>query len=343
MQRAQSVDIDPDDFVDVKDFDNPFFKLERGTTFNYEAKTDQGLETVDFHVTYKTVEILGVTCIEVVDTVRVDGELVEKTRDWFAEDEDGNVWYFGEASRDYENGKVVSTEGSWKAGVDGAEPGIIMLADPQVGDKYKEEDAPGVAEDHAVVVADDATASVPYGDFEKLIKIKDINPLEGNAFEFKFYSDKVGGAVLEVNPETGERLELVGIEYAGDGKNNSLKGAFGDDQLLGRAGNDFLRGYAGNDSVQGDAGADSFYFGEIRNGIVERDVILDYDRSEGDRIILPDGRASVEDQVLKNGVWRLVLEGDGDVVRLPGVHDRDGDGSILDDLRIEPPGQELFA
>ena len=123
--------INPNDFVPV--IDNPFFDLQPGTTFTTESP--DGSETDTFVVTRQTKVIDGVTCVVVKDTALVDGELVEKTNDYFAQDKAGNVWYFGEDTKEFENGKVVSTEGTWRAGVDGATPGFIMLASPQVGNE----------------------------------------------------------------------------------------------------------------------------------------------------------------------------------------------------------------
>ncbi|HEX2448046.1 MAG TPA: hypothetical protein VHK26_07660, partial [Methyloceanibacter sp.] len=153
---AKQSGIDLPNFVDG--IDNPLFPLEPGTTFTYESKSPDGeiLERVETTVTQETKEILGVTCVVVDDkTFDANGNLLESTLDYFAQDEVGNVWYFGEDTRSFEDGHV-SKEGSWLAGkhVPGgeiAEPGIIMLASPEKGDFYKQELAPGVAEDEATV------------------------------------------------------------------------------------------------------------------------------------------------------------------------------------------------
>ena len=138
------------------------------------------------------------------------GELIEDTADWYAQDSAGNVWYFGELSKNYEEGELVDIDGSWKAGVDGAIPGIVMLADPRPGDVYRQEYALGEAEDMATVVnRDEEAVVVPYGDFsEEILKNGEYTPIDPEVFEFKYYSPGVG-MVLEVNPETGERVELV--------------------------------------------------------------------------------------------------------------------------------------
>ena len=131
------------------------------------------------------------------DTVTVDGEVVEDTRDWYAQDRDGNVWYFGEETAEYEDGKVVSTEGSWEAGVDGALPGIVMHAAPEVGDAYRQEFYEGEAEDLAEVVRDGESATVPAGTFDDVVVIKEWNPLEPESIEEKSFAQGVG-MVLEV-------------------------------------------------------------------------------------------------------------------------------------------------
>jgi hypothetical protein len=100
--------------------DNPYFPLQPGTTFVYEGRTEKGNEHNEVYVSSETRAILGVTCVVVSDTVTVDGNLEEATLDWYAQDRQGAVWYFGEDSREFENGAVVSTAGSWEAGVDGA-------------------------------------------------------------------------------------------------------------------------------------------------------------------------------------------------------------------------------
>jgi hypothetical protein len=199
--------IQPADFVDT--IDNPFLPLTPGQTLIYEADTPDGLEHIEVAVTYDTRTILGVACVVVHDTVTLDGQLIEDTFDWYAQDRDGNVWYFGEDSRTYENGVLVSTEGSWEAGVDSAKPGIVMEADPQVGDSYRQEYYVGVAEDTAEVVSLNESVTVPYGSFESCVETKDFTPLEPGVVEYKFYAAGVG-QVLTL--EGGVRVELIRIE-----------------------------------------------------------------------------------------------------------------------------------
>ena len=144
-----TVDIDPDDFVEV--IDNPYLPLQPGTRWVYEGVEDGETERVEVEVTTDRRDVMGISAVVVRDTVYEDGELIEDTYDWFAQDVDGNVWYLGEDSREFEDGELVSTEGSWEAGVDGALPGIVMLADPEVGDAYRQEFYEDEAEDMAEV------------------------------------------------------------------------------------------------------------------------------------------------------------------------------------------------
>ena len=199
--------IDPDDFVE--EVDNPFFPLRPGTMLVYESHTPDGLERQEMKITRDTKTILGVSCVVVHDVVTLDGEVVEDTLDWYAQDRAGNVWYFGEESKDYEDGELVSLGGSWKAGRDGAQPGIIMEAHPQVGDLYRQEFMPGEAEDLARVAGLNASVVVPYGSFTGLLATQDFSPLEPGIVEQKFYAPGIG-TVLEIGADGG-RNELVDI------------------------------------------------------------------------------------------------------------------------------------
>jgi hypothetical protein len=202
-------EIDPANFVER--VDNPYFPLEPGTTFVFEGETEDGVERVEDYVTRDTKEILGVTCVVLRDRVTIDGELVEETLDWFAQDREGNVWYFGEETKDYEDGEAVSTAGSFEAGKDGAQPGIIMEADPQVGDSYRQEFYEGKAVDMAEVLSLSERVSVPHGSFDNVLLTKDWNPLEPEVLEHKYYAPGVGpiGSVKVVGGP--ERVDLVEI------------------------------------------------------------------------------------------------------------------------------------
>ncbi len=200
--------IDPANFV--AKIDNPFFPLVPGTTFIYEGQTSEGLMRDVFAVTHNTRVIDGVTCVEVHDSVFTDGELTEDTLDWFAQDKDGNVWYFGENTAELEDGLISTIDGTFMAGVDGDKPGIVMKAQPAVGDFYRQEFSLGNAEDEAETLGLNASVTVPYGSFQHCLRSEETTPLEPDALEDKFYASGVGN-VLTVDEETGERCELVQI------------------------------------------------------------------------------------------------------------------------------------
>jgi len=208
-EKTDTQAIDPANFVDK--VDNPYFPLVPGMTYIYEGETEEGVEHFEDYVTHETRDVLGVTCIIVRDRVSVDGELVEETFDWYAQDKDGNVWYFGEDSKEYEGGQVVSTKGSWEAGVDGAVPGIIMKANPQLGDSYRQEYYEGEAEDMAEVLSLAESTSVPYGSFDNLLMTKEWTPLEPGIAEHKYYANGIG-LILEELVEGGSgRIELIDV------------------------------------------------------------------------------------------------------------------------------------
>lgn len=202
--------IDPAAFATV--IDNPYMPLQPGTTFIYDGVSDGEQEHNEVTVTTETKTILGVQCIVVRDTVTVDGELVEDTLDWFAQDKTGNVWYFGEDSKSYEDGELASTEGSWEAGVDGAQPGIIMPAQPKIGEEYRQEYYPGEAEDMASVLELGAgPVTVPYGTFDNLLVTKEWSPLEPEVVEHKTYAPGIGLIFAEAVQGEEERLELIDV------------------------------------------------------------------------------------------------------------------------------------
>jgi hypothetical protein len=188
--------IDPADFV--AKVDNPYFPLEPGTVLVYEGQSDGEREVVTIRVTGRTKEILGVTCVVVRDTVEVAGEIHEDTFDWYAQDVDGNVWYMGEDTKEFEDGEVVSTEGAWEAGVDGALPGVIMPADPQVGLAYTQEHYAGEAEDKGKILALGESVTVPEGPFEDVVVTEDWTPLEPKILERKYYAPGIGVVFEEI-------------------------------------------------------------------------------------------------------------------------------------------------
>ena len=182
--------IDPANFV--SEITNPYFPLKPGTVFKFEGTRDGVARRDEMTVTAETKVIMGVTTMVVRDVASSDTEIVEKTVDWYAQDKDGNVWYFGEDTAEYANGKVTTTDGTWMAGVDGALPGIIMQATPKADEGYRQEYRPGVAEDYAKVVKTDATAGGPSGKYTNVVVTEDTDLLDKAKFEHKWFAPDVG-------------------------------------------------------------------------------------------------------------------------------------------------------
>ena len=199
---------DPANFSDPKP--NPYFPLEPGALNIFEG----GDERVEVTVTGETKVILGITATVITDQVFVNGELAEDTVDWYATDNFGNVWYLGEQTAEYENGQVVTTAGSWEAGVDSAQPGIIMLADPQQGDAYRQEFYAGEAEDVAEIYALDQTVTVPTGSYDEVLVTEDWTPLDQSLRERKWYAPGVGVVFEETIAGGSGTLSLVEVRAA---------------------------------------------------------------------------------------------------------------------------------
>lgn len=207
---AKAPSVDPSNFV--KEVNNKFFPLKPGTTFFYEGMKDGIPSRNETNVTHKIKKILGVRCTEVHDQAFENGILVEDTLDWYAQDIYGSVWYFGEDSKELDpSGNVISTEGSWEAGVDDAQPGIIMEANPQVGDRYHQEFARGVAEDQARVLSLDESLCVVYGCFDHLLLTKETSRLDPGVVEQKYYAEGIGFILAVMVKGGDERSELVSI------------------------------------------------------------------------------------------------------------------------------------
>jgi len=163
-------------------------------------------------VTAETKVILGISATVVHDIVTQDGQVIEDTFDWYAQDRSGNLWYLGEATEEFEDGVVVSTEGSWEAGVDGAQAGIILPGAPEVGLTYRQEYYAGEAEDAAEVLSLDEQAQVPYGHVRELLLTRDFTPLQRRYLEYKLYAKGIG-LVLALTVSGGsDREELISYE-----------------------------------------------------------------------------------------------------------------------------------
>src|SRR5262245_9758524 len=203
-------ELDPADFVDV--IDNPYLPYIPGSRWVYEETNEDGeVEHVEVVVTDETRDIAGITATVVRDTVSIDGVLVEDTHDWFAQDVEGNVWYLGEDVTNYdEEGQPTDHGGSFEHGTDGAYAGIVMLADPQVGDAYRQEYYLGEAEDLGEVLRTGESISVPAGDYTDVLVTRDWNPLEPDIIEEKSYAPGVG--MVHEAAVAGERVEGVLVE-----------------------------------------------------------------------------------------------------------------------------------
>ena len=206
---SETVQLDPADFTTK--IDNPYWPMRVGSRWVYRETDSEGTrQKVVVTVTDRTKLIAnGVTARVVRDVVTEGGEPVEITDDWYAQDRAGNIWYLGEATTDYENGKPVSTEGSFEAGVDGAQAGVVMPARPRPGMRYRQEYYPGHAEDKASIVSLREQAEVPAGHYRRVLMTRDVNPLQPKVLEFKFYARGVG-PVLALNVSGGsDREELI--------------------------------------------------------------------------------------------------------------------------------------
>jgi hypothetical protein len=202
--------IDPARFT--AEVDNPYFPLRPGTRWVYESETDEGMERNVVEVTDDRREVMGVETVVVHDVVMLDGVVIEDTFDWYAQDDEGTVWYFGEDTTAYDDGEA-SKEGSWEAGVDGAQPGIVMEADPAEGDRYRQEYLAGEAEDMGEVRRLGGHISVPAGDYDDVLVTRDWTPLEPDVVEEKYYAPGVGlvfEAMVEGGDEQVALVELTG-------------------------------------------------------------------------------------------------------------------------------------
>jgi hypothetical protein len=196
----------------VRGVDNPWFPLKPGTTFVYKGAKDGAAGRDVVTVTHRTARIRGVRCTEVEDRLYLHGRLAERTTDWYAQDAPGNVWYFGEATAELdESGRVTSREGSWRAGRDGAKPGILMPAHPKAGQSFRQEYYKGHAEDHFTVLSLSASALVPYTASAHALLTKEWTPLEPDTLDHKLYIRGIGLVKEETIKGGDERFELDDI------------------------------------------------------------------------------------------------------------------------------------
>ncbi|UOQ87775.1 hypothetical protein MUN74_10710 [Agromyces endophyticus] len=207
---SEPVTLDPADFT--SDIDNPYWPMKPGTQWVYRETDPDGDLTVRVTATSETKVVAnGVEARVVRDTVSRGVDIVEDTFDWYAQDQAGNIWYLGEQTAEFEHGEVASTEGSFEAGVDGAQAGVALPADPQPGMAYRQEYLEGEAEDAGAVLGVDELVEVPYGAFTGALLTRDTTPLEPDVEELKFYAAGVGPVLtLAVSGGAG-REELLDV------------------------------------------------------------------------------------------------------------------------------------
>jgi hypothetical protein len=209
---SQPVDLDPADFTAT--IDNPYWPMAPGTRWTYREVADDGTVTeVVVIVTGQTKVIAnGITARVVRDTVTEDGDVIEDTLDWYAQDAAGNLWYLGEDTAEFENGEIAGTAGSFEAGVDGALPGIMIPADPRPGLRYRQEYYAGEAEDNGEVLSTAEMVDVPYGHFEDVLLTKDTSGIEPDVLEYKLYARGVGPVLILGVSGGGGHEQLVSVD-----------------------------------------------------------------------------------------------------------------------------------
>jgi len=208
-QGGEPVVLDPADFTTR--ITNPYWPMRPGSRWVYRETDSQGArQRVVVTVTNRTRRIAnGITARVVHDVVTEGGKPVEVTDDWYAQDRAGNVWYLGERTQEYDDGRPGSTAGSFEAGVDGAQPGIAVPARPRPGLSYRQEYYKGHAEDRASVISLGEQAEVPFGHFTRVLMTRDVNPLKPKVLEFKFYARGVGPVLAISVSGSSDREELV--------------------------------------------------------------------------------------------------------------------------------------
>lgn len=193
IDNSYNPEILADNFTNSTVLTNPYFPSELGKKYIYEGQTEDGLERIEVQRLDQSKTVMGIPCAVINDKVWINGKLVEDTNDWYAQDNTGNVWYMGEYVTDYNSdGSVKDHEGSWEAGIDGAKPGINMLAAPKMGESYRQEYYFEEAEDEAEVVETGLSVTIPLGMFTNCIKIKEWTDLEPGQIGYKVYAPGIG-------------------------------------------------------------------------------------------------------------------------------------------------------
>jgi hypothetical protein len=207
-QGTKPVKLDPAEFT--TNIDNPYWPMRPGSHWVYREVENGETQRVDVTVTNQTKTLEGIEARVVHDRVSRNGETLEDTYDWYAQDSAGNLWYLGEDTAEYENGKLKTKEGTWAAGVDGAEPGVVVPASPKQGMTYREEYYAGHAEDGAEVLGVNSQVQVPFGRFKNALLTRNFSTIEPTVEEMKLYAKGVG-PVMELLVSGGSgRTELLG-------------------------------------------------------------------------------------------------------------------------------------
>lgn len=227
-QGSEPVSLDPDSFTTT--IDNPYWPMTPGTRWTYRETDSAGIELmVEVIVTSETKTIAnGIVARVVRDTVSRDGAIIEDTFDWYAQDTAGAIWYLGEDTAEFENGVVVSRDGSFEAGKDGALPGIVIPAAPAVGMAYRQEYYAGQAEDNGEILAVGAMADTPLGHFTDVLLTWDTITIQPKIAQLKFYAPGVGPVlVLDASGGYGGREELIRVDTVPAGTGTGPLGARG--------------------------------------------------------------------------------------------------------------------
>lgn len=208
---ADLVSLDPANFS--ADITNPYWPMKPGTRWTYRS-VEAGEPPQEVVIVTKATKKLanGVTARVVRDTARSEGQIIEDTLDWYAQDAEGNVWYMGEQTAEFEKGKIVSRAGSWEAGADGAQPGIMLPAQPQVGQKYRQEYKKGEAKDNGEVLATNHLIEVEAGPYKDALVTMDTSSIEPDVVEYKFYAPGVGPLLALDISGGASREELIKVD-----------------------------------------------------------------------------------------------------------------------------------
>jgi hypothetical protein len=202
--------LDQSHFVSV--VDNQYFPLPVGRVLVYRGIKDGKTQVDTVTITAEVKKVEGIAATVVRDVATHNGKLLEKTSDWFAQDDHGNVWYLGEDTKEYLPDGTIDTSGSWEAGVHDAEPGLIMEADPQVPDGYRQECFTGEAMDTAWVVSRGGSLTVPFGTVHNVLRTLEFTQLEPNVVDQKYYAPGIGIVVEKTIAGGNEYAKLVSVQ-----------------------------------------------------------------------------------------------------------------------------------